>query len=263
MAQPMSECRPIRDANSSKCWPRGVKPRAWSPTRARRTFPQCGSSGTTSCARSRLGWPATIHSLQHNKKQPPSLPARRLKPRSCCVTRSGLVCGIDLNLRHHAAILVVEDVTVIDEGSRNVGIPEIHPYSNAGVWSRPCPVRDDHGVLQLGIRHRYAVDGFHQEVDLVDVEGVHLAGVINDSPIFDVSGVGHDRRRIVHVEEVRYLALYRNVELRAAVGAHVLLREVQLPSDVWSQIRQIGEAYGLGRGLHRVLCLLYLVLLLR
>ena len=49
-----------------------------------------------------------------------------------------------------------------------------------GYGPLPAPVGQDDGVLQIGIRHRNAVDGHHQKMDLVNVKGVNLAGI--DSP---------------------------------------------------------------------------------
>ncbi len=50
--------------------------------------------------------------------------------------------GIHLDLGHHAAIFVVEDVAVIDKRTRNFGIAEIHADGHAGIGQRAVPVGD-------------------------------------------------------------------------------------------------------------------------
>src|SRR5215475_2932979 len=73
----------------------------------------------------------------------------------------GLV-WIHLDLRHHAAIFMVQDVTVIDEGSHDVRIAEIHADGDAGIWACAAPRRDRHGIEQVLICHRNAIHGHHQ-----------------------------------------------------------------------------------------------------
>lgn len=93
--------------------------------------------------------------------------------------------GVHLNLRHHATILVIENVAMEDEGPDDVRIAKIHSHSDAGVWSGARPRWNDDGVLQIRIGYRHSIDRHYQEVDLMNMEGVHLARVILDGPVLD------------------------------------------------------------------------------
>ncbi len=63
----------------------------------------------------------------------------------------------DLDSAHHAAVFVLEDVAVVEEGADDVGIAEIHPQPNAGVAQHPAvEVGHVHRVAQEGLVDRHA-----------------------------------------------------------------------------------------------------------
>jgi hypothetical protein len=77
----------------------------------------------------------------------------RLKP---CPGTKRFTCAfldlrIHLYLLHHAGVLVIEDVAVVDKGSRNFGIAEVHAYCNAGIGTAARPVRNRKGVIEFRI----------------------------------------------------------------------------------------------------------------
>ncbi len=86
-----------------------------------------------------------------------------------------LLRWIHLNLGHHAAVFVVENVAVIHKGSGDIGIPKIHAQGHAGIRASARPIRNLDRVLKVGIRDRHSVDCHNQKVDLVNVEGMDLA----------------------------------------------------------------------------------------
>src|SRR5258708_6590118 len=117
-----------------------------------------------------------------------------------------------------------EDVAVIDEVT-DVHPTEVHEQTDA--WDRyillTYPERDFNHVRKLpgnGRRLRVVIDlevvlRLDQEVDLVHVEFVVLLGYVLNDPLFHRSLCGHDRWRIVAVEQ-RWLlarAYLRNKEL--------------------------------------------------
>ena len=48
---------------------------------------------------------------------------------------------------HHAAVFVFEEMTMIEEGTDNAGIPEVHAQLDAGVCrTGTVPVGNVHGI---------------------------------------------------------------------------------------------------------------------
>jgi hypothetical protein len=72
-----------------------------------------------------------------------------------------------LDLAHHAAIFVFQNVAVIDEGSEDIGIAEVHSNRNAVVRSCSTPVRNIHGVAQRRVVYRLPTVEVHQ-VQFID-----------------------------------------------------------------------------------------------
>ncbi len=60
----------------------------------------------------------------------------------------------------------------------------------------------------------------------MNVEGVRLAGLIRDRPVFHRSNVSNNRCGIVGVEELLFLPRDGDEELTRTVGSNVQLREV-------------------------------------
>lgn len=81
----------------------------------------------------------------------------------------------NLNDAHHASVLVFEKVTVINEGSHDVRISEVHAQGDAGINSAlTIPERYVHGVFQERFVNLHAIEFEEQEVDLMDVKGVQF-----------------------------------------------------------------------------------------
>src|SRR5208283_4202437 len=84
---------------------------------------------------------------------------------------------VHLDLSHHAAIFMVQDVTVIDKRAGNFRIAKIHPDLHAWVRLLAIPIRNEDGVLHDRSFQGLAVDRHHQKMDLVHVERMFLGAV--------------------------------------------------------------------------------------
>src|ERR1700732_4953420 len=96
-------------------------------------------------------------------------------PRDTAAAR--VVARVHPDDRHHAVVLVAEDVAVIDEVA-DVRAAEVHAHLDARERARARPVRDLEHVEVLAVRDRHAVLLELQEVDLGPVELVVLAGPV-------------------------------------------------------------------------------------
>src|SRR5580698_2115873 len=77
------------------------------------------------------------------------------------------------NDRHHAAVLVSENMAMVDEIA-DQRAAEIHPHFNARVRPRARPIRYLNRVEILPVAHRNAVLFQRQEMNLMNVEFVIL-----------------------------------------------------------------------------------------
>ena len=77
------------------------------------------------------------------------------------------------NLSHHAAVLVVENMAGVYEFPCNA---KLHLHGDIRIGSAAVPGWNSHGVEEFGICHRLPVNRRHQEVNLVHVKRVRLAG---------------------------------------------------------------------------------------
>jgi hypothetical protein len=84
------------------------------------------------------------------------------------------------DLCHHAAVFMIENVAVIHESSRDLRIREIHPHFYARESTRSVPVWHRNRVVKLWVANRFAVLFYHQEVNLMDMEGMCFPGMILD-----------------------------------------------------------------------------------
>ncbi len=106
-------------------------------------------------------------------------------------------------------VFVLQNVAVVDKGSDDVGIAEVHAHLDAGIRAAAVPVRDVDGIADRGIVDRLAIDRENLEVNLVDMEDVIFRGAVLDDPVLDGARVDDDVRRLVHGEGGRRLALLR------------------------------------------------------
>ena len=111
-------------------------------------------------------------------------------------------------------------MAVIGKDTNSVGIAEVHPKLDAGVGhALSIPVGDIDGVAQEGFVDRHPVPGKHQEVDLMDVEGVEFGGTVFDDPVFYLSLLSDDvGRGIGGIVGFRGLTVYGDHEDSRAVG---------------------------------------------
>src|ERR1700744_87260 len=80
-----------------------------------------------------------------------------------------------LDRSHHAAVLMLEDVTVVDEGADDVGIPEIHPQTHARILQHAIVVIGNvHGIAQERLVDRDARPVEQLEMKLMDVKIMQL-----------------------------------------------------------------------------------------
>src|SRR5258706_14773705 len=84
---------------------------------------------------------------------------------------------VDLDLRHHAFVLMLEDVAVIHEAADDLRIGESQADLQLAVD------RHVHRVDQSVEPNRLAVEADHLELDLVDVEGLQRRRSVADLPL--------------------------------------------------------------------------------
>lgn len=92
--------------------------------------------------------------------------------------------GSHANRCHHAAILVLENMAVIDEiaGRRAT---EIHADLDAWIWAASRPVGNLEGIEILTVAHRRAVLLELQKMYLMNMQVVGFYGAVLDNPVFD------------------------------------------------------------------------------
>src|ERR1700694_6217034 len=66
-------------------------------------------------------------------------------------------------------------------------------------------IRDIHGIDPCWIFHWISAGGIDQEVDLMDVKRMHLAGLIHDAPVLERTDIHCQHRAGIHFE---FLAVY-------------------------------------------------------
>src|SRR4051794_28275382 len=102
-----------------------------------------------------------------------------------------------LDRTHHAAVLVLQNVTVIWECADDVGIAKVHTQSYAGVYpSKSIPIWNVDRVAERKFFICTTRTPNHQEMGLMDVKGVRLVGSVFDNPILDVPGFNSDIRGV-------------------------------------------------------------------
>src|SRR4051812_19639337 len=128
------------------------------------------------------------------------------------------------NDRHHASILMVEDVAVINKITDDCPA-EVHPHLDIRIFPSAIPVRHLENVvpLLLFFRDRFPVHFHHLEMDLVHVEFMHLEGTVLDGPVFHRAFGGNDRGRIVRIEQLRCLSINGNKEIHRLASRSLLL----------------------------------------
>ena len=105
--------------------------------------------------------------------------------------------GQNLNGSHHAAVLVFEQMAVVDKSADAIGIAEIHPQANARIGQAlAVPEGDVDCVAQERLADGNAKPLHENEMDLVNVKGVEFLRAIFDDPVFDLPLVGDDIRNI-------------------------------------------------------------------
>jgi hypothetical protein len=83
------------------------------------------------------------------------------------------VAGSYLNCSHHAAVLVLKKVAMVDERTDNARIPEIHSQFDAWVSAAfTIPILDVNDVAEEWLIYRYSVGLHEQEMKLMDVKGM-------------------------------------------------------------------------------------------
>ena len=202
-----------------------------------------------------------VKTTQNNRRQqnPPILRCagcgaaleqkKRARPKPCPPEKCFvvLVGWIHLDLGHHATILMVENVAVVDKCPGNIRIAEIQAASDTRVRAAARPGRDGETIVEFRILHRHTIDRHQQEVDLMNMEIVGLACTVFDGPIFNGPNRGGNCRRIVHVEDFRLGASHRDEVLGRSVAAHRLLGEIEVPGS-----RRLGrQQAGKSRAIHR------------
>src|SRR5580698_1545798 len=102
---------------------------------------------------------------------------------------------VDANRPHHSAVLVLEQMTVIDQRADGVRISKVHAQPHARILKRPAVVVGHiNGVAQEGLVDGHAVKAHQNELQLMDVESVQFAGAILDDPIFNIAMLDDDIR---------------------------------------------------------------------
>lgn len=71
---------------------------------------------------------------------------------------------VNLNLGHHATILMIQNMAVIHQGASNVGIAKIHAKGHGSVWPLTSPIGKNDRIPQGRIRNLHAVNRHHEKV---------------------------------------------------------------------------------------------------
>src|SRR5579875_3076061 len=126
-----------------------------------------------------------MHTERRGTSTPRSSPRRTSEPSN------------NADLRHHPAVFVIDDVAVEEERPSNDGIAEIDQdfHGRRLSASAVAPLRreiDD--VEPAAVPLRFPVDRLDDEVDLMDMEGVDLVGLVDERPFLDGSGTCGDQR---------------------------------------------------------------------
>src|ERR1700683_5260414 len=147
--------------------------------------------------------------------------------------------------RHHAVILVAEDVAVVHEIA-DVLAAEVHSNRDARIWSGCGPVANLLHIQHLLLvgRNRHPVYRHQQKVNLMHMELVRFYRVVLDSPVFHRSLGGGDGGRIVGTEGALTLALHGDEESLQVVGISVGcgFRKKQSPRSSRRRLREAFEA---------------------
>ena len=104
---------------------------------------------------------------------------------------------VDLDLRHHALVLVLGNVAVVHETADDDRVDKRHPDFDFAMN------RHVDGVLQAQKLHRLLIDAQDLERHLVDVEHMQLLGRIADGPLLD----GPQRHFDVHTRRIERLVV--------------------------------------------------------
>src|SRR4051812_45570881 len=83
---------------------------------------------------------------------------------------------VNLDLRHHATVLMIQDVTVIHEAAHNLWMRECKPDNHEIPGQHANGV--DVAVEELG----RPIDIHHLDSDLMNMEDMHVIGVIANGP---------------------------------------------------------------------------------
>ena len=135
---------------------------------------------------------------------------------------------------HHAKILVKQNMAVKHKSTCDGWITEIETSLEAVVgMTRALPERDLNRVAQVLIGDGLSIHFQYFEMDLVDVEGMGLKGMVFNGPIFHGSYVSRDRGLFVSFEDLLLLSIDRYVELDGTVGSAKFLREIEFSLRGW------------------------------
>ncbi len=107
---------------------------------------------------------------------------------------------------------------MVEEGSRNLWITEIHTQANARVGQRVTVViRHVYGIAEKVFVHRSSHVFEQQEMQLMDVKSMQLIRAVFDDPIFHGALLRHNIRHArTHVKHLRFLSIHGQVKLDGA-----------------------------------------------
>jgi hypothetical protein len=125
---------------------------------------------------------------------------------------------VNFDIGHHACILVPQDMAVEYEPTQDQGVSERHSQFHL------TALRNKHGINIASKRDRPAVDLNDLEADLVNVEDVHIVGIVAYRPFFNVA----QRYSEIHPARVEQFAVDKKalgLGLRCSgLGKHDLAR---------------------------------------
>ena len=115
--------------------------------------------------------------------------------------------------RHHAEILMIENVAVLDEVA-DCRPAEIHLDLDVCRIAFAVPIGHLEDIVELLLlfRNLDAIDGFHQEVDLMHVEFMDLRCAVLDRPFLHGAPCRRYRRWRVGIEDLLLLSIDRDEE---------------------------------------------------
>ncbi len=123
---------------------------------------------------------------------------------------------------------------MIGERTYNRGVPEIHPEFDTGIArGNTVPIGQGDGVAKIVLLYGLILPLEHDEMSLVDVEGMGFLGSVLDNPVLYVALSNGDVRSCCRIERGRLSTFFGDLKDGRSSGilrVQRFLGEIKLPS---------------------------------